>query len=194
MLALSSQVLCLLIVALMVEPQSRERLGFVRFEKRWWFISIIGGLTLGATLALFNRFVLPPSWDWIVAMDQTLLPEAWSRLPFGLTEAGLALIGGILTPLAEEFFFRGLLISVWQDKMGIVPTVIVQALIFAALHLAHAGVEVYPCFAVNPGLAANIFIATFIGGVIFGLIRVRSGSIWPAVIAHAAVNLGAAIL
>jgi membrane protease YdiL (CAAX protease family) len=194
MLALSAQVLCLLIVVLMVEPQSRERLGFVRFEKKWWLVSIIGGLILGAGLALLNRFVLPPSWDWIVAMDRSLLPDVWRGLPFGLTEVGLALIGGVLTPLAEEFFFRGLLLSAWEKSVGVWPALILQALLFAFLHLAHVGVEVYPCFAVNPGLAANIFAATLIGGVIFGLIRVRSGSIWLAVITHSAVNLGAAIL
>lgn len=193
-LALASQILSLLVVLLLVRSDSKKHLGFVRFRWQWWPVSAGGGLILGAGLALLNRFVLPPSWDWIVAMDRTLLPEVWRGLPFGLTEVGLAVIGGVLTPLAEEFFFRGLLLSAWEKSVGVWPALILQALLFAFFHLAHAGVEVYPCFTVNPGLAANIFAATLIGGLIFGLIRVRSGSIWPAVIAHAAVNLGAAIL
>ena len=193
-LALASQILSLLIVLLLVRSDSKKHLGFVRFKWQWWPISAGGGAILGAGLALLNRFALPPSWDWIVAMDKTLLPEAWKFLPFGLTEAVLALVGGVLTPLAEEFFFRGLLIAVWRERLGAAGAITLQALVFGFLHLAHVGVEIFPTFSIHPGLAGGVFVATFLGGLIFGLIRVRSGSIWPAVLAHATVNLAAAIL
>ncbi len=194
MLALSAQMLCLVVVLLIVRVQSRKELGFVKFKPGWWFISIGGGLIMGASLALTNRFLLPSSWDWIIAMDKSLLPEAWRALHFGFTEIGLALIGGVLTPLAEEFFFRGLLITAWRDRLGLWTTLVLQSLLFGFLHLAHVGVEIFPQFSVDPGLAANIFITTALGGLLFGLIRVRSGSIWPAVLAHAAVNLAAAVI
>jgi len=195
MLALSSQVLALALVLLLVNPERRKELGMCKFAARWWIAAVGGGLLLGAGAALINRFVLPPSWDWIRAMDRTLLPEAWKRaVPFLAAEVGLALIGGVLTPLAEELFFRGLLWRVWREGMGGVAVLVLQALLFAFLHLAHTGVEVLPRFAVTPGLAANIFVSTFAGGVFFGVLRMRSGSVWPAVLAHAAVNLAAATL
>lgn len=192
-LALASQIAALLIVVFLIHPTSRSEIGFNRFKLSWLFIAIGGGLAAGAAIALINRFVFP-AWDWIVVMDRTLLPEAWRGLNFGLTEVGLAVIGGVLTPVAEEFFFRGLVIAAWRGRLGLWATLFAQALIFGFLHLAHVGVEISPQFAVHPGLAVNIFLSTTLGGFLFGLIRVKSGSVWPAVIAHAAVNLAAAVL
>lgn len=191
--ALASQVLSLLVVLVLVRPDRRKDLGFCRFRPRWWFISILGGFAAGLTIAAINHLLIP-SCDWILAMDESLIPDAWRALPFGLTEVGLAVIGGVLTPLAEEFFFRGLLMTAWRKRIGEWTLLIVQALIFGFLHLAHAGVEIFPRPSIYPGLAANIFVTTLLGGFLFGLVRLRSGSIWPAVMAHAAVNLGAALV
>lgn len=193
MLALGAQIFSLLVVLLLVRPERRKDTGFKGFKPRWWFISILGGFALGLLLASLNHFLLA-RWDWIVRMDKTIVPEAWHGLPFGLTEAAVALIGGVLTPLSEELFFRGLLVSVWRGKMNIWAVLVVQALIFGFLHLAHVGLEISPCFRFQTGLALNIFVATSLGGFLFGLARVGSGSLWPAVMAHAAVNLGAALI
>ncbi|MBN2380536.1 CPBP family intramembrane metalloprotease [candidate division WOR-3 bacterium] len=192
-LLLSSQLLSLLIALLLVRKDSNRDVGFKGFKPWWLAVVIPGGLAAGLGLAAFNHIVVPQS-DWIVAMDRSLLPLALSHLPFWMTETVIALAGGALTPLAEEFFFRGVLIAGWRGRMCEWLLLVIQALIFGFLHLAHVGIELSPGFRVNPGLCLNIFAATTIGGFLFGLVRIKSGSIWPAVLAHAACNLGAALI
>lgn len=199
-LLICAEVFPLLLVLTLVRKERRMDLGFKRFHFSWWFISIGTGLVLGAALALFNRFLLPPSWDWIVAMGRTAIPADLRGLPWIWIDSAFILIGGIMTPLSEEFFFRGVVISGWlkgnPERIGgrLVVVVVVQALIFAFLHLAHTGVEILPFFALHLPRAINIFTSTFLGGLMFAFVRIRSGSIWPAVLAHASVNAAAALL
>jgi|GEM_PF-3281208 len=273
-LAFSAQLLALFIVVFFITNSAKKQIGLGKFSPKWWFISIGGGLIAGSALALFNRFFLPVSWDWILAMDTTLVPQALRELPLGLTETFLALVGAALTPISEELFFRGLLLNyfsivmnnaagdtacsisqpnlqcrtilpslrnthslairndirgvsyrshsfealpknnlrqrAWlckprlthkskalfdtrENSLGIFWAVVVQALIFAFMHLAHVGVEISPNPSIDLPLAANIFISTFLGGIAFAYIRIRSSSIWPSVLAHAAVNIAVAI-
>ncbi len=200
MLLICAEVFPLVLVLTLVRKERRIDLGLKGFHFGWWFISIGAGLVLGAALALFNRFLLPPSWDWIVAMGRTAIPAGLRELPWIWIDSAFILIGGIITPLSEEFFFRGMVISGWiKGKPGKLdaPTltaVVAQAMIFAILHLAHTGVEFFPVFNLHLPLAINIFASTFLGGLVFAFVRIRSGSIWPAVLAHASVNAAAALL
>ncbi|MBD3286618.1 CPBP family intramembrane metalloprotease [candidate division WOR-3 bacterium] len=192
-LVLSSQILSLLIALFLVRRKSKREAGFTGFKPWWLAVVIPSGFLIGLALAAFNHLILP-SADWIVAMDRSLLPGEFSDLPFWSTEVVIAFAGGVLTPLAEEFFFRGVLMTGWRRRLNVWLVLVIQALIFGFLHLAHVGVELFPVFSVDFGLAANILAATTMGGFLFGLVRLKSGSIWPAVPAHAAVNLGAAVV
>ncbi|KZD07516.1 CPBP family intramembrane glutamic endopeptidase [Oceanibaculum pacificum] len=89
--------------------------------------------------------------------------------------AGAALLATIfltvVTPLGEEFLFRGV---VTRALLRYGPFVGVGggALIFALFH----GINI-------------VFPAALVAGVIAGEVFRRSGSIWPAVMVHAVVNL-----
>lgn len=75
------------------------------------------------------------------------------------------------TPIGEEFLFRGVVTTALL-RYGAVVGVAGGALIFALLH----GVNL-------------VFLAALTTGLIAGEIFRRSGSIWPAAIVHAVVNL-----
>lgn len=81
------------------------------------------------------------------------------------------LLLSVLTPIGEEFLFRGVVTTALL-RYGAVAGVAGGALIFALLH----GVNL-------------VFPAAITTGLIAGEIFRRSGSIWPAVIVHAVVNL-----
>lgn len=76
-----------------------------------------------------------------------------------------------VTPLGEEFLFRGVVASALL-RYGPLLGVVGSALIFALFH----GINL-------------VFPAAFVTGLIAGEIFRRSGSIWPAVIVHVMVNL-----
>jgi uncharacterized protein len=83
---------------------------------------------------------------------------------------GTVLIG-ILTPIGEEFLFRGVVTNALL-RYGPVTGVLGGALIFALLH----GINV-------------IFPAALVAGLVGGEVFRRSGSIWPPVIVHVVFNL-----
>ena len=76
----------------------------------------------------------------------------------------------MLTPLAEELLFRGILYT-WLRRWGVAVAVGVSAVVFG---LAHGVSFVLP--------------AAILLGVLTALIYEKSGSVWPAVIAHVANN------
>lgn len=78
---------------------------------------------------------------------------------------------GVVTPIGEEFLFRGVVTTVLL-RHGAFYGVAGSALIFALFH----GVNM-------------IFPAALVTGLVAGDIFRRSGSIWPAVVVHMMVNL-----
>ncbi|MHC4956823.1 MAG: lysostaphin resistance A-like protein [Planctomycetota bacterium] len=85
--------------------------------------------------------------------------------PLGMgTSVYLALLSGF----AEELCFRG---ALWP-QLGLIGTTI----LFGVLHAVPSrDLALYPLFAA-------------FGGLLFGLLRERTGSVWPPVIAHFTVN------
>lgn len=77
----------------------------------------------------------------------------------------------VVTPIGEEFLFRGVVTNALL-RYGAIVGVVGGALIFALFH----GVNV-------------VFPAAFVGGVAAGEVFRRSGSVWPAVVVHSVVNL-----
>jgi membrane protease YdiL (CAAX protease family) len=77
----------------------------------------------------------------------------------------------VLAPLGEELLFRGYLLRVLRARHGTRAALVITAAIFAAIH-------------VNP---ASV-LALFALGLVFGLLRVISGSLWPSLVAHALQN------
>ncbi|MEO8316387.1 MAG: type II CAAX endopeptidase family protein, partial [Pseudomonadota bacterium] len=88
---------------------------------------------------------------------------------------GMALLAtvflGILTPIGEEFLFRGVLANALL-RYGPIPGVLGSAVIFALLH----GINI-------------VFPAALVAGIVAGEIFRRSGSVWPAVMVHVVFNL-----
>jgi uncharacterized protein len=90
---------------------------------------------------------------------------------------GLAVL--IFAPVFEESLFRGFLFKGFRDStLGAVGAVILTALLWAALHLQYdiAGV-------------AEIFVL----GLVFGVVRLRTGSLYSTLALHFLWNLAALI-
>lgn len=93
----------------------------------------------------------------------------------------LALLVVSLGPLVEELLFRSVLLSSIARRVGNGWAIVLTAVVFACVHLPDLSFLWYAL----PNLALL--------GLVLGWLRVRSGSIWPAVLAHGMNNLLAVV-
>lgn len=93
----------------------------------------------------------------------------------------LAVVFG--APLAEELFFRGLTLRAIEKRAGPVVAVIGSTILFTLPHF------------IGSGLAGTLVLFASIGvvGAVLGIMTIKIGRLWPAIIAHMAFNaIGAA--
>jgi uncharacterized protein len=72
-------------------------------------------------------------------------------------------------PIAEEFFFRGVFLGVVRRRLGDVAAIVLPAVMFGLIHVQYDW----------RGMA---FVA--LDGLIFGLCRVRTGSVYVPMLLH----------
>jgi membrane protease YdiL (CAAX protease family) len=117
-----------------------------------------------------------PSVGLVAMMIQLVLglPLGNPQLEFLLTDeisiSGVLIMlvfGGVIVPIAEEIFFRGLLYSWLRQTLKIWPAILISSALFGVLHgeISIAG-------------------ATFVMGIILAWIYEKSTSLWPAISIH----------
>ena len=79
----------------------------------------------------------------------------------------LVILGGILTGLAEEFFHRGFLQSVFCQRLGNTKGLILASFLFVFPH-------------VIPWWFPHVFLM----GLFLGFLYLRTGSLWTSIFAH----------
>lgn len=143
-------------------------LGFTRPSPKWAAIGLVIGffvIPLAAVLTLLIQVVLKlPNEN---PQLEYLLPGEFS---WGGLLAGLLLVG-VMVPIAEEAYFRGLLFQTMRNRWRMSVSLVASSAIFGIVHgdIAVAGMA-------------------FILGVILGWVFERSQSLWTAIIVHAINN------
>jgi CAAX protease family protein len=84
----------------------------------------------------------------------------------------------VAAPIVEEMLFRGLIYRGLEAKFGAFPTIAFTSVLFGLVH--------YPGFGWPRVIAAGCL------GVVFGLMRWRTGTTTASIVAHTAVNFTAA--
>jgi membrane protease YdiL (CAAX protease family) len=166
-LALNGAVLYGLMIAVTLAiarafPRPLDAVGFRRFRRRWIWIS------LGVVVAtLIVARIAEPFLHG--GEEQGLAPDRWQpehATAFVLNSAVVILLG----PFAEELFFRGLGVKALMVFGGI-AAILVSGVVFGLVH------------GILGALPPLVFF-----GVGLAWVRLRSGSVWPSYIAHAAYN------
>ncbi len=117
-------------------------------------------------LELAAQKLAPESWVKAFADKNHLLETIFANHKFGMVVTVV-----IAAPLGEELFFRGFALPALARGMGAPAAVVVSGLLFSLLHMDPVG-----------------FIGLWELGILFGVLRWATGSIWPAVLAHATNN------
>jgi membrane protease YdiL (CAAX protease family) len=110
--------------------------------------------------------------------ESDIFSEGYRNTPWPLV-FWLAIV--VFGPVYEEILFRGFLfVGLRQSALGTAGTIVVTGLVFALLHAAQYGAAVI----------AQIFIL----GIVFGVVRWKSGSLWSTIFLHGLWNLGQMVL
>jgi len=143
-------------------------LGFIRtsgvrpyaFAAGMWLIGMVVLLMLMQLLIWLDiDFLLPPD------TAQQALDEAGGNIVLTL------LLVAVAGPVAEEIFFRGFVLTGLLKRFGGLRALLLSSLLFGLFHI-------------DPGA----ILLTFILGVVLGWVYLKTGSIWPAIFAHALHN------
>lgn len=125
---------------------------------------------------IFLLFAFAFNFLWGLFLSLFKLRAQPELLPlFGKGIAGLILAilaGGVVAPIAEEIFFRGYLFAGLYRLLGLRRAAVLSAVLFALAHIL-------------PTSWPPIFVL----GMSFALLYEQTGSIWPCVIVHSAMNI-----
>lgn len=128
----------------------------------WLLCLPIVGAVLYATYKITGRAAIEEQLD--------MMPDL--SADDGTVTACFVLLVGVLSPIAEELVFRGVLFGWLRRHVGFWGAGVFSALVFAGAH----GIP-------------DIILPTAILGLLFAWIYERTGSLWPAMLAHVAHNL-----
>lgn len=141
-------------------------------------------VAFGFVLGLANFFAIVAPIQYVA---QSLLPPAWREIydvadmfrgQSSLEMAFIVASVTVVAPICEEFFFRGVFFQGLRAHGGpVMRGVLLSAVVFSMFHLDPVG-----------------FFARVELGVLFGWLLVRTGSLWPAILAHTANNLVSIVL
>ena len=116
----------------------------------------------GLVHALFHH------WGWATRTDRMFYADGLPMAFFVAMTIDIA----IAAPIVEELFWRGSVQKALTSVLGAAGAWIVQAALFAAIHLRPVGG----------------FLGVFVFGLITGLWRWRRRTLLPVILAHVAVN------
>ncbi|MGE0093613.1 MAG: lysostaphin resistance A-like protein [Alphaproteobacteria bacterium] len=129
----------------------------------WWLLCLpVVAAVLYATYKITGRAAIEEQLD--------MMPDLSGD--DGTITAAFILLVGILSPIAEELVFRGVLFAWLRRYVNFWIAGLASALVFALAH----GIP-------------DIILPTAILGLLFAWIYERTGSLWPAMLAHVAHNL-----
>jgi len=142
--------------------------------------TLLGGAVSGSTFALLFMATIG------VLMSTHLIEFHPTSAELALTphtppQMALALLSvAVFAPLAEEMYFRGLLLTWLDGKLGVIAAATISAVIFGVFHFrfrSHIGAE---------GLVLTAVLILF--GAMNAVWAIRTRSLWPSILAHGFYN------
>lgn len=145
-----------------------RELGFVCPRGAYIILGIVMGIVLFISVGLLGNFLA----RWF----GTPAPQSFTLVVKGAEYYWqfflLLFLGGVLAPLKEEVFFRGIIYPPLRRVYGRGKGILFTAGFFALLHLDVVR-----------------FLPLFVGGIVLTWLYEKTSSLWPSIIAHGTWNL-----
>jgi hypothetical protein len=129
--------------------------------------------------------------NWCVSIrDAFHLAEMRAAMPLAVAFAAVVLPAMIVSPIGEELLFRGLIQQSFARRWNVVIATVVNGLAFGLVHLHVHGLW-RDAAGFHLHLISGALMVLLMAGVsaVFTLCRLRSGSLYAAMVAHSACNL-----
>jgi membrane protease YdiL (CAAX protease family) len=182
------------IAALVTCRARRIDIGFLslsRFDLGYVFIGylVVVGYAVLPFAALWLTRLAPLDWRHFSTASAKLydpllgapLLAILFTMTFGVVQSGASALG-------EEIGWRGFLFPALNSRIGLVWTCLLSGLIWAAWHFPLIIFADYGGGTPLPFQLACFTVMIISTGTIYGLIRLKSRSVWPAVVMHAVHN------
>ena len=178
---------------LLMNGGGRRQIGLRRPDRSgaWLPAVALGALASLACFALGMALFGHGAENWFVSiannyrgvMDTTGMSLLTLHLVFTLPAL-------MFSPIAEEIFFRGILQRTLEQHMSGRSATLIESAAFGAVHLCHHGLLLGAAGLGWMPLSGSLWMLLMFGtALLFAAIRKRSGSLYPAMAAHAAFNL-----
>lgn len=132
------------------------------------------GIKKGVIFTLFTGFVFIFLWFVLKFFFHINIMHFFLyKLPDNQTIIMLVIAGGIISPIAEELFFRGLFYSYLRQNFNFIISILMSSFIFAMLHFANG----------------TIPLLQFTGGMLFALAYEYTKNIYVPITIHIAGNI-----
>lgn len=148
--------------------------GLKPVKARWLILGAVAGLGFVVTGLVLVKAMIAFIPDWA---GMTRSPFAFGDTSGWAMSAAFLALTFAITPFAEEVFFRGFLYKWMKGHRPVWLAALVSSAIFGASHII-------------PPQAINAFVLSL---VLIWMYE-KSGSIWPAVLAHAVNNVAGTLL
>lgn len=146
-------------------------------DGRSYLAAALLGLSAGTIIVLISVGIIIKTKTELPASEGAEVINQILRTPSGIAVSSLA------GSLFEEFFFRGVLIGLFTGYSPLVDgiVILISSFLFWIIHVPqYKGVYV-------------AYALVFINGLIFALLFYYTGSLIPAILAHAIYNIGIGI-
>lgn len=157
--------LAALFAACALRVRNLRAFGFRATERKWLLV----GVALGVA-AFIGCFVIEGVYFHFITEPNNQADFQTAAKGGILSLFVLIITGAILTPLGEEFVFRGVIANA-LNRYGALAGVVGSAAIFGIVH----------------GFSVILFDA-FMVGILTGILFRKTGSVWPGVVVHIVYN------
>ena len=147
---------------------------FFPLDRFWWKDVLLGFLLVGGVLAVLfivevqAGWLIIESWKW-----QNLPLDAWLRV------AWVGLLVNVGVAIGEETVFRGYLLTGLKQAWSKGPALALMMVIFGLFHL-----PAYSEGGMHAGTLTLAILLASLFGLLFGLVYLRTGTLWLPVALH----------
>jgi hypothetical protein len=181
-------------IPLILTPQGRREIGLPKQGNTVpaMFFSALAGAGCGLTIYAIGMALYGTSpEDWNISIRESFqIDEILAEMPPAAALAVIVLPAIVLTPIGQEMLFRGLIQQAFTMRWSVGIATVVNGLGFGLMHLHVHGIW-QDAAGLHLRLVSGTLMVLLLAGAsaVFTLCRLRSGSLWTAMIAHAACNL-----
>jgi uncharacterized protein len=178
---------------IILTKEGRRQIGIRKPKNVLWIIlsPLLGAATAFVVFLIGFLLYGHSCNNWYVTVGRSYFGEtSLSNMPFMTMFIFCTIPAVLFSPLGEELFFRGIVHESVKMKWNTKTGVIVNSSLFGIVHILHHGLS-------NSGgslqmlwVSGSIWVVLmFLSSNLFTLIREKTESIWPAVIAHVFFSL-----